>query len=98
MGAVAVLAGVVIGTVVLVEVHKHHHEVKGCVSYNGGVLTVQTKEGKMWALTGDVIAVKPGDLVKVHGNRVKAVKNSPAAAGTRCLWCRRCSGITALVR
>ena len=34
----------------------------------------------MWALSGDVAGVKPGDVVKVHGNRVARAKGSSAPA------------------
>lgn len=81
---VGVLAVVAVGTVVLVEVHKGHHQVKGCVSKGPGGFQARTDEGRVWTLSGDVAGLKPGDLVKVQGNRVSRTKAAvPVAAGER---------------
>jgi hypothetical protein len=79
VAAVAVVAGVVIGTVVLVEVHKGHHRVKGCVSTGPNGLQIRTindMDSKTYTLEGVTQDVKVGDLVQVHGSKVKKVKNS----------------------
>ena len=75
---VAAVGVIVIGTVVLVHVHNSHHTIKGCVV--AGPSGVQIKSGtgsdmKTYTLSGDT-NVKVGDLVKVHGSKVKKVKNS----------------------
>jgi hypothetical protein len=75
VGTVAVIA---IGTVVLVEVHKSHHTVKGCVSagLGGVVVTTLSEKPKTFVLEGDVASVRVGDLVQFHGNKVKKTKDS----------------------
>ena len=79
---VGVLAVVAVGTVVLVEVHKSHHQVKGCVSRGPEGFQARTNEGKVWTLSGDMASLNPGDLVKVQGNRVSRSKAAaPLAAG-----------------
>ena len=52
VGTVAVIA---VGTVVLVEVHKSHHSVKGCVSSgpNGIEVTTDGDKPKTYMLEGD---------------------------------------------
>lgn len=70
--ATAILGGVVVGTVVLVHVHKEHHRLKGCVISGPNGLELKTADGKKtWALDGNVSKVKPGDMVQLHGDRVK---------------------------
>jgi len=71
------VSAVVVGTVVLVEVHHSHHTLKGCVSSGQNGFQVQTQgDLKTYALTGDTANVKAGDLVRFHGNRMKKVKGS----------------------
>jgi hypothetical protein len=75
---VAAVGVITIGTVVLVHVHNSHHNIKGCVV--AGPSGIQIKSGtgsdmKTYTLAGDT-NIKVGDLVKVHGNKVKKVKNS----------------------
>ena len=75
---VAAVGVVVIGTVVLVHVHNSHHTIKGCVVAGLSGVQIQSGTGsdmKTYTLSGDT-NVKVGDLVKVHGNKVKKVKNS----------------------
>ena len=75
VGTAAVVA---IGTVVLVEVHKSHHTVKGCVSAGPGgvVVTTLNEKPKTFLLEGDVANVKVGDLVQFHGNKIKRTRDS----------------------
>lgn len=78
--AVGVVAVIVVGTVVLVEVHKSHHTVKGCVSTGPNGVEVTTIEDKprTYMLDGDTASVKVGDLVRVHGDKIKKAKDSTA--------------------
>ena len=74
---VGVGAAVVVGTVVLVEVNKSHHEIKGCVSTGPNGLEVENEsDKKTYALVGVPPNVKVGDIVKVHGNNEKKQKGS----------------------
>ena len=77
VGTAAVVA---IGAVVLVEVHKSHHTVKGCVSAGPGRVMVTTlgEKPKTFLLEGDIASVKMGDLVQFHGNKVKRTKDRSA--------------------
>jgi hypothetical protein len=75
---VAAVGVIVIGTVVLVHVHNSHHTIKGCVVAGPSGVQIQSGTGsdrKTYTLSGDT-NVKVGDLVKVHGSKVKKVKNS----------------------
>lgn len=76
---VAAVGVVVIGTVVLVHVHNSHHTIKGCVVAGPSGVQIQSGSGsemKIYTLAGDT-NVKIGDMVKVHGNKMKKTKNSP---------------------
>lgn len=74
---VGIAAAVVVGTVVLVEVNKSHHTIKGCVTASPGGLEVQNqKDNKIYALTGVTANVKPGDIIQVHGSKEKGEKDS----------------------
>lgn len=72
VGAAVAVGAVVVGTVVLVHVHNEHHRLKGCVTNGPKGLQVTTPDGKKtWDLDGDVTKVRPGDLVQLHGSRIK---------------------------
>lgn len=74
MGIVAVI---VVGTVVLVEVNKSHHNLKGCVTAGPDGLTLHSEgNSKVYALTGVPVNVKVGDVIKVHGSKSKGKKDS----------------------
>jgi hypothetical protein len=76
--AVGVVAVVVIGTVVLVEVHNSHHIVKGCVLAGPSGLQVQDMNNThLYNVTGVTTGVKIGDVVRLHGNKQKKVKGEP---------------------
>ena len=73
---VGVAAGAVIATVVLVEVNHSHHTIKGCVFAGPNGVEIRTDNGtKTYTLAGDP-NVKVGDLVKLHGTKIKKVKDS----------------------
>ncbi len=73
---VAAVGVIVVGTVVLVHVHHAHHTVKGCVYAGPRGFEVKTDDNKVYALSGDTLKVKQGDLVKFHGNKIKRAKSS----------------------
>jgi len=74
---VGIVAVVVVGTVVLVEVNKSHHTIKGCVTAGPNGLAVHTEgNGKVYALTGVTANVRVGDVIKVHGSKQKGQKDS----------------------
>ncbi len=75
--AVGIGAAIAVGTIVLVEVHKSHHTIKGCVTAGPGGIEVQNeRDKKIYALTGITANVKVGDIVQVQGNRNKDQKDS----------------------
>jgi hypothetical protein len=79
--ATAILVGsaaaIAVGTIVLVEVHKSHHTVKGCVTAGPDGLQVHNQgDQKVYALTGLTASVKVGDIVKLNGNKEKNQKDS----------------------
>lgn len=70
--AVGISAAVVVGVVVLVEVNKSHHTVKGCVTAGPGGIEVLNESDKMtYALVGDPSKVKVGDVVRLRGTKEK---------------------------
>lgn len=76
--AVGAGAAIAVGVIVAVEVHKSHHTLKGCVTSNtSGLELLNDGNKKVYALTGMTTGVKPGDVVRVHGNKQKYKKGSP---------------------
>src|SRR5271170_4970226 len=58
---VAIAAVIVVGTVVLVEVHNAHHTIQGCVTSGPNGLAVHNqKDGKFYTITGVTAGVKEG--------------------------------------
>lgn len=75
--AAGIIAVALVGTVVLVEVHKSHHTIKGCVTTGPDGLELRNEGNqKTYALTGVTANVKVGDVIKVHGDKVKNQKDS----------------------
>jgi len=82
-------AAIAVGTIVLVEVHKSHHTVKGCVTAGpDGLLVHNQGNQKVYSLTGLTADVKVGDIVKLNGNREK---NQKDAAGDEDFMIRKIS-------
>jgi hypothetical protein len=77
--AIAGVAVVVVGTIVLIDVNHNHHNIKGCVLNGPNGLQVQDGD-KTYSLMGVTADIKAGDVVRVHGDRAKRTKASPGAA------------------
>ena len=77
---VAVGAVVVVGTVIVIyEVNDHHHTIKGCATLTpDGIQVIDERDKRTYTVTGVTADVKPGDRVKVHGNKEKQQKGSTA--------------------
>jgi len=76
--AVAVVAGIAVGTVVIIAVHSSHHNIKGCAySDKDGLHIKDGDTAKNFVLTGATPNIKVGDIVKVHGSKVKQTKGEP---------------------
>jgi hypothetical protein len=74
---VSVVAVIAVGTIVLVAVHHEHHTVKGCVfADNGKLRLVDDGSQKTYELEGVTPNVRPGDIVKLHGDKLKMKKGS----------------------
>jgi len=74
---VGISAAVVVGVVVLVEVNKSHHTIKGCVSAGpNGVVVENESDKKSYMLVGDPSKVKVGDVVRLRGTKEKKQKGS----------------------
>ena len=87
--AVGISAAAAVTVVVIVEVHRSHHTVKGCVSSGANGFQVQTQDDmKTYALTGNTAGINAGDLVRLHGTKLKQVKGS---AGDRTFTVERIS-------
>jgi hypothetical protein len=77
--AAAVGGGIVVGAVILVEVNKSHHTVKGCVTAGpNGLLVRNESDNQNYALVGVTANTKVGDRVKLHGAKDKKAKDSSA--------------------
>jgi hypothetical protein len=75
--AVGVGAAIAVGTIVIIEVNKSHHTIKGCVTVGpSGVLVHNQSDQKVYSLTGITADVKVGDIVKVSGKKNKKQKDS----------------------
>jgi hypothetical protein len=77
VAGVIVGVGALIGVGVAVEVNHSHHIVKGCASTGPDGLELQTG-ARTYLLSGATADIKPGDMVRVHGSRVKQSKHSTA--------------------
>lgn len=75
--AIAGVAVVIVGAVVLVEVNHSHHTLKGCVLSGPTGLELRTDDQKTYALSGTTANLKAGDQVRLHGSRVKHSKAIP---------------------
>lgn len=71
-GAIVGVSAVIVGAVVLVEVHHSHHTLKGCVaSTSDGLQMISASGGEAYALSGVTTDLKVGDTVRVHGAKHK---------------------------
>lgn len=71
-GAIVGVSAVIVGAVVLVEVHHSHHTLKGCVaSTSDGLQMISASGGETYALSGATTGLKVGDTVRVHGVKHK---------------------------
>jgi hypothetical protein len=75
VAGVIVGVGAVIGVGVALEVSHSHHILKGCTSTGLNGLELQTGT-KNYLLSGDTASIKAGDVIRVHGSRVKQPKHS----------------------
>ena len=77
VAASAILAGVVIGTVILVDKKHAHHNIKGCVTMSqNGLALVDDSDKKTYILAGVTSQTKAGDTVRLHGAKEKRPKGS----------------------
>jgi hypothetical protein len=75
--AAAIGGGIVVGAIILVEVNKSHHTVKGCVTSGpSGLLVRNESDNQNYALVGVTANTKAGDRVKLHGSKDKKTKDS----------------------
>ena len=70
------LGAVIVTSVVLVHNHNASHRLKGCVTAGPDGLKLVTDDKKSYLLSGALVTVKPGDLVKIHGDKVKRTKDA----------------------
>lgn len=75
---IAIIGGVIVGTVVLIAVHHNHHNIKGCVIAGPTGLELKTlgESTQTYSLTGITAAAKIGDKVSIHGNKIKKTKDA----------------------
>jgi hypothetical protein len=78
--SVAAIAAVVVGTTVGVTlaVQHSHHTLEGCISSGANGPELRLNNSKTYTLKGELADIKVGDRLKIHGTRVKKVKDSTA--------------------
>jgi hypothetical protein len=75
--AVGAIAAIGVGTVVLIAVHSSHHNIKGCAYSDKNGLHIQDGNTmKKFVLTGATPNIKAGDIVRLHGSKVKMAKGA----------------------
>lgn len=80
---IAIIAGVaaaltVVGFLVYHETHKHP-SITGCIASDADGLTLKNeKDEKVYALSGDSAAVKPGERVTLKGKKIKDSSGKPS--------------------
>ena len=76
--AVVAIVGGVVGTAIAVPVviSHNHHNLKGCVISGGNGVQVVQDDTKTFTLVGAPADIKVGDMVRLHGVKVKAKKGS----------------------
>ena len=81
IGIVAVAAGIVVITILVIH-HSKKQTITGCVNSAGSGMTVTDEKDKLvYALSGNTAGVKPGDRMKLQGKKLKA-----AGAGQTPVW------------
>lgn len=81
IGIVAVAAGIVVITILVIHYSKKQ-TITGCVNSAGSGMTVTDEKDKLvYALSGNTAGVKPGDRMKLQGKKLKA-----AGAGATPVW------------
>jgi hypothetical protein len=79
VGVIAGVAGVVIGTIAVVEVHKENHTIKGCVTASPSGLQLRDQHNSQtYTLLGATASTKVGDIVQLRGTKEKTAKGSTA--------------------
>jgi len=73
--AIAAVATIGVGTAIIIAVHSSHHNIKGCAYSDKDGLHIQDGDTtKDFVLIGATPNIKVGDVVKVHGSKVKQKK------------------------
>ena len=80
IGIVAV-AGAIATVGILLAVNHYHHFIKGCVATGPNGLELETSESTVYFLAGDQAAIRPGEMVKLHGSRMKKSKDGKPDRG-----------------
>jgi len=72
IGIVAVGAGLVVATVLIIHYSKKR-AITGCVtSGENGMMVTDEKDKQTYALSGDTAGIKPDERMKLRGKKVKA--------------------------
>ena len=71
IGIVAVAVALVVGTILIIHYSKKR-TITGCVSSGETGMTVaDEKDKQIYALSGNIVGIKPGDRMKLQGKKVK---------------------------
>jgi hypothetical protein len=71
IGIVAVAVALVVGTILIIHYSKKR-TITGCVSSGEtGTTVADEKDKQIYALSGNIVGIKPGDRMKLQGKKVK---------------------------
>ena len=78
-GGIAGIGAGIAGIVVAVAMVHNHHVLSGCMAAGPNGVELRTSDAKTWSLESAPADIKPGDRVKVHGERVSHSKSGSGA-------------------
>ncbi len=78
---IAVTAAAIATVGILLAVNHSHHFLKGCVATGPNGLELETSDSSTYFLEGDEAAIRPGEMVKLHGSRMKKSKDGKPGRG-----------------
>jgi hypothetical protein len=72
VAGVVVAAAVVVVAAILIVHYSKKRTVTGCISSGPNGMTVtDEKDRQIYTLSGNIVGIKPGDRMKLHGKKIK---------------------------
>jgi hypothetical protein len=76
LGVALAAVGGTVAAVTLIEMQHNKHTIKGCVISTDTGLELRTSGLNTYRLDGELISIRVGDKVKLHGSKLKKAKGS----------------------